>query len=119
MCFYVGYYYYDFLLRVVNYVLKFDIEEKWFKWEYFFLEWFIVRMCVFFGEEVEEFFRVLNEIFLMSIRVNCFRMSVEEVENYLRKKGVCFERSERVNIVIRIFDFFNFEWFFNKGYVIV
>ncbi|BAD86124.1 tRNA/rRNA cytosine-C5-methylase, NOL1/NOP2/Sun family [Thermococcus kodakarensis KOD1] len=115
---YVGYYYYDLLPRVVNYVPKLDTEEKRLKWEYLFPEWFIARMRALLGEEAEELLRALNETLPTSIRVNRLRTSVEEVENYLRKKGVRFERSERVNTVIRILDPFNPEWLFNKGYAI-
>ncbi len=97
---------------------KLDTEEKRLKWEYLFPEWFIARMRALLGEEAEELLRALNETLPTSIRVNRLRTSVEEVENYLRKKGVRFERSERVNTVIRILDPFNPEWLFNKGYAI-
>ncbi|MBP1911455.1 RsmB/NOP family class I SAM-dependent RNA methyltransferase [Thermococcus stetteri] len=115
---YVGYYYYDLLPRVVNYVPKLDTEEKLLKWEYFFPEWFIARMRALLGDEAEELLKALNERLPTSIRVNRLKASVEEVENYLRKKGVRFERSERVDSVIRILDPFNPEWLFNKGWAI-
>ncbi|MDK2915270.1 MAG: rRNA (cytosine967-C5)-methyltransferase [Thermococcaceae archaeon] len=115
---YVGYYYYDLLPRVVNYIPKLDTEEKRLKWEYLFPEWFIARMRTLLGEEAEELLRALNDTLPTSIRVNCLRASLEEVESYLRKKNVRFERSERVNTVIRILDPFNPEWLFNKGYAI-
>ncbi|WP_297500032.1 hypothetical protein [Thermococcus sp.] len=40
---FVGYYYYDFLPRVINYVPRFDTEEERLKWEYLLPERFIAR----------------------------------------------------------------------------
>jgi 16S rRNA (cytosine967-C5)-methyltransferase len=115
---YVGYYYYDLLPRVVNYVPKLDTEEKRLKWQYLFPEWFIARMKALLGEEAGELLKALNETLPTSIRVNRLRASVEDVERYLRKKGIRFERSGRVETVIRILDSFNPEWLFNKGWAI-
>lgn len=115
---YVGYYYYELFPRIINYIPKLDTEEKRLKWEYLFPEWFIARMKVLLGEEAEELLKALNETLPTSIRVNRLKVSVEEVENYLKKKGIRFERSKRVETVIRILDPFNPEWLFNKGYAI-
>lgn len=115
---YVGYYYYDLLPRVLEYMPVIDSEEKRLKWEYLFPEWFIGRMRSLLGDEAEELLKALNETLSTSIRVNRLKASVEEVEEYLRRKNVRFERSERVDTVIRILDPFNPEWLFNKGWAI-
>ncbi|WP_297460554.1 RsmB/NOP family class I SAM-dependent RNA methyltransferase [Thermococcus sp.] len=113
---YVGYYYYDLLPRVLEYMPVIDSEEKRLKWDYLFPEWFIRRMRALLGDEAEELLKALNETLPTSIRVNRLKASVEEVEEYLRKKNVRFERSERVDTVIRILDPFNPEWLLNKGW---
>ncbi|WP_048151093.1 RsmB/NOP family class I SAM-dependent RNA methyltransferase [Palaeococcus ferrophilus] len=115
---YVGYYYYDLLPRILEYVPVIDSEEKRLKWDYLFPEWFIARMRGLLGDEDEELLKALNETLPTSIRVNRLKASVEDVEGYLRKKGVRFERSERIDTVIRILDPFNPEWLFNKGWAI-
>lgn len=115
---YVGYYYYDLLPRVLNYVPVIDSEEKRLKWDYTFPEWFIRRMRELIGNEAEELLKALNETPSMSIRVNRLKVSVEYVERYLQKKNVRFERSKRVESVLRILDPFNPEWLFNKGFAI-
>ncbi len=115
---YVGYYYYDLLPKILEYVPVIDSEEKRLKWDYLFPEWFIGRMRALLGGEAEELLRALNETLPMSIRVNLLKSSVEEVEAYLRRKNVRFERSERVETVLRITDPFNPEWLFNKGFAI-
>ncbi len=115
---YVGYYYYDLLPKILEYVPVIDSEEKRLKWDYLFPEWFIGRMRALLGEEAEELLRALNETLPMSIRVNLLKSSVKEVEAYLRRKNVRFERSERVETVLRITDPFNPEWLFNKGFAI-
>ncbi|WP_175060192.1 RsmB/NOP family class I SAM-dependent RNA methyltransferase [Thermococcus sp. 2319x1] len=115
---YVGYYYYDLLPRVINYIPKLNTEEKRLKWEHLFPEWFIARMKALLGEEAEELLKALNETLPTSIRVNRLRASVEEVEDYLKKKNVLFERSNRVGTIIRIIDPFNPEWLFNRGWAI-
>jgi 16S rRNA (cytosine967-C5)-methyltransferase len=70
------------------------------------------------GDEAEDLLRALNETLPTSIRVNLLKSSVEEVEDYLKRKNVRYERSERVETVIRILDPFNPEWLFNKGFAI-
>ena len=115
---YVGYYYYDLLQRVLEYMPVIDSEEKRLKWDYLFPEWFIRRMRNLLGDEAEELLKALNETLPTSIRVNRLKASVEEVEEYLRRRDVRFERSERVDTVIRILDPFNPEWLLNKGWVI-
>jgi len=115
---YVGYYYYDLLLRVINYIPKLDSEEKRLKWDYLFPEWFIVRMKNLLGDEAEKLLKSLNETLPTSIRVNRLKASVKEVKDYLLSKGPRFERSERVETIIRILDPFNPEWLFNKGWAI-
>ena len=115
---YVGYYYYDLLPKILEYVPVIDSEEKRLKWDYLFPEWFIGRMRSLLGDEAEELLKALNETLPLSIRVNGLKTTVEEVEGYLRRKGVRFERSERVDSVIRILDHFNPEWLFNKGWAI-
>ncbi|WP_297506190.1 RsmB/NOP family class I SAM-dependent RNA methyltransferase [Thermococcus sp.] len=115
---FVGYYYYDLLPRVVNYVPKLDTEEKRLKWEYLFPEWFIARMRSLLGDEAEELLKALNETLPTSLRVNRLKASVEDVESYLRRKNVRFKRSERVETVIRILDSFNPGWLLNKGWAI-
>jgi len=115
---YVGYYYYDLLPRVLEYMPVIDSEEKRLKWDYLFPEWFIRRMRNLLGDEAEELLKALNETLPTSIRVNRLKASVEEVEEYLRRRDVRFERSERVDTVIRILDPFNPEWLLNKGWVI-
>ena len=115
---YVGYYYYDLLPKILEYVPVIDSEEKRLKWDYLFPEWFIGCMRALLGGEAEELLRALNETLPMSIRVNLLKSSVEEVEAYLRRKNVRFERSERVETVLRITDSFNPEWLFNKGFAI-
>jgi len=40
---YVGYYYYELLPRVINYVPKLDSEERRLRWEYLLPEWFIAK----------------------------------------------------------------------------
>lgn len=115
---YVGYYYYDLLPRVLEYMPVIDSEEKRLKWDYLFPEWFIRRMRNLLGDEAEELLKALNETLPTSIRVNRLKASVDEVEDYLRSKNVRFERSERVDTVIRILDPFNPEWLLNKGWAI-
>ncbi|ASJ06464.1 RsmB/NOP family class I SAM-dependent RNA methyltransferase [Thermococcus pacificus] len=115
---YVGYYYYDILPRVLEYMPVIDSEEKRLKWDYLFPEWFIRRVRNLLGDEAEELLKALNETLPTSIRVNRLKVSVEDVENYLRKKNVRFERSERVDTAIRILDPFNPEWLFNKGFAV-
>ncbi len=115
---YVGYYYYDLLPRVLEYVPVIDSEEKRLKWDYLFPEWFIRKMKELVGDEAEALLRALNETLPTSIRVNLLKSSVDEVEDYLKKKNVRYERSTRVGTVIRIFDPFNPEWLFNKGFAI-
>ncbi len=115
---YVGYYYYDLLPRVLEYMPVIDSEEKRLKWGYLFPEWFIRRMRNLLGDEAEELLKALNETLPTSIRVNRLKASVDEVEDYLRSKNVRFERSERVDTVIRILDPFNPEWLLNKGWAI-
>ncbi|NJE42825.1 RsmB/NOP family class I SAM-dependent RNA methyltransferase [Thermococcus sp. GR6] len=115
---FVGYYYYDLLPRILEYVPKLDTEEKRLKWDYLFPEWFIKRMKELIGDEAEELLKALNETLPMSMRVNLLKTSVEEVEDYLKSKNVRFERSERVGTVLRILDSFNPEWLFNKGWTI-
>ncbi|WP_297436441.1 RsmB/NOP family class I SAM-dependent RNA methyltransferase [Thermococcus sp.] len=115
---YVGYYYYDLLPEVFEYVPVIDTEEKRLKWDYLFPEWFIVKMRGLVGDEAGELLKALNETLPTSIRVNLLKASVEDVEHYLRKKSVRFERSGRVETVIRILDPFNPEWLFNKGFAI-
>ncbi|ACJ17429.1 tRNA/rRNA cytosine-C5-methylase [Thermococcus onnurineus NA1] len=115
---FVGYYYYDLLPRILEYVPKLDTEEKRLKWDYLFPEWFIKRMKELIGDEAEELLKALNETLPMSMRVNLLKTSVDEVEDYLKSKNVRFERSERVGTVLRILDSFNPEWLFNKGWTI-
>ncbi len=115
---YVGYYYYDLLPKILEYVPVIDSEEKRLKWDYLFPEWFIRKMRSLLGDEAEEVLKALNETLPTSIRVNRLKASIGEVEDYLRRKGVRFERSERVETVIRIMDPFNPEWLFNKGWAI-
>ena len=115
---YVGYYYYDLLPRVLEYVPVIDSEEKRLKWDYLFPEWFIRKMKELVGGEAEALLRALNETLPTSIRVNLLKSSVDEVEDYLKKKNVRYERSTRVRTVIRILDPFNPEWLFNKGFAI-
>ncbi|WP_297475302.1 RsmB/NOP family class I SAM-dependent RNA methyltransferase [Thermococcus sp.] len=115
---YVGYYYYNLLPRVLEYMPVIDSEEKRLKWDYLFPEWFIRRMRNLLGDEAEELLKALNETLPTSIRVNRLKASVDEVEDYLRSKNVRFERSERVDTVIRILDPFNPEWLLNKGWAI-
>lgn len=104
---YVGYYYYELLPRIINYVPRLDSEEKRLKWEYLFPEWFIARMRALIGSEAEELLKALNETLPVSLRVNRLKTSVEEVEAYLRSKNLRFERSEKVETVIRVLDPFN------------
>ena len=115
---YVGYYYYDLLPRVLEYVPVIDTEEKRLKWDYLFPEWFIGKVRELVGDEAEDLLRALNETLPTSIRVNLLKSSVGEVEDYLMKKDVRFERSTRVETIIRILDPFNPEWLLNKGYAI-
>lgn len=115
---YVGYYYYELFPKLINYIPKLDSEEKRLKWEYLFPEWFIARMRALLHEEAEELLRALNETLPTSIRVNQLKANVEVVENYLKKKHVRFERSERVETVIRVLYPFNPDWLFKKGYAI-
>ncbi|GAB6136247.1 RsmB/NOP family class I SAM-dependent RNA methyltransferase [Thermococcus prieurii] len=112
---YVGYYYYELLPRIINYVPKLDSEEKRLKWEYLFPEWFIARMRGLLGEEAEELLKALNETLPVSLRVNRLKASVEDVEDYLRRKNLRFERSERVETVIRVLDPFNPGKLMEKG----
>lgn len=104
---YVGYYYYELLPRIINYVPRLDSEEKRLKWEYLFPEWFIARMRALIGSEAEELLKTLNETLPVSLRVNRLKTSVEEVEACLRSKNLRFERSEKVETVIRVLDPFN------------
>ncbi|NJE77200.1 RsmB/NOP family class I SAM-dependent RNA methyltransferase [Thermococcus sp. ES12] len=115
---YVGYYYYDLLPKVIDYVPKLDSEEKRLKWDYLFPEWFIGKMKSLLGDEAEELLKALNETLSVSLRVNLLKASVEEVEDYLRERNVRFERSGRIETVLRILDPFNPEWLFNKGWAI-
>ncbi|HDD31174.1 MAG TPA: RsmB/NOP family class I SAM-dependent RNA methyltransferase [Thermococcus litoralis] len=115
---YVGYYYYELLPQVINYIPRVDSEEKRLKWDYLFPEWFIARMKSLLGDKAEELLKSLNETLPTSIRVNRLKTSVKEIENYLRSKNLRFERSERVETVIRVLDPFNLEWLFNKGLAI-
>jgi len=115
---YVGYYYYDLLPKILEYVPVIDSEEKRLKWDYLFPEWFIARMRSLLGDEAEALLKALNEPLPTSLRVNRLKASVEEVESYLRKKNVRFERSDKVETVVRILDPFNPEWLLNKGWVI-
>ncbi|ASJ08467.1 Fmu (Sun) domain-containing protein [Thermococcus siculi] len=115
---YAGYYYYDLLPRILEYVPVIDSEEKRLKWDYMFPEWFIARMRALLGDEAEELLKALNETLPTSLRVNRLKASVEEVESYLQRKNVRFERSGRVETVVRILDPFNPEWLLNKGWVI-
>ncbi|MEO2152450.1 MAG: RsmB/NOP family class I SAM-dependent RNA methyltransferase [Thermococcus sp.] len=112
---YVGYYYYELLPRIINYVPKLDSEEKRLKWEYLFPEWFIARMRELLGGEAEELLKALNETLPVSLRVNRLKASVEDVEDYLRRKNLRFERSERVETVIRVLDPFNPGKLMEKG----
>ncbi|RLF84560.1 Fmu (Sun) domain-containing protein [Thermococci archaeon] len=115
---YVGYYYYELLPQVINYIPRVDSKEKRMKWDYLFPEWFIARMKSLLGDKAEELLKSLNETLPTSIRVNRLKTSVKEIENYLRSKNLRFERSERVETVIRVLDPFNLEWLFNKGLAI-
>ncbi|NJE05820.1 RsmB/NOP family class I SAM-dependent RNA methyltransferase [Thermococcus sp. M36] len=115
---YVGYYYYDFLPKVFEYVPVMDSEEKRLKWDYLFPEWFIRKMRGLLGEEAEELLRALNETLPTSLRVNRIKACVNDVEDYLQRRNVRFERSERVETVLRILDPFNPEWLLNKGFAI-
>ncbi|USS39914.1 RsmB/NOP family class I SAM-dependent RNA methyltransferase [Thermococcus aggregans] len=115
---FVGYYYYDLLPKILEYVPIIDSEEKRLKWDYLFPEWFIRRMRELLGEEAEKLLKALNETLPTSIRINRLKASVEEVESYLERKKVKVERSERVDTVLRILDPFNPEWLFNKGWAI-
>ncbi|NJE49311.1 RsmB/NOP family class I SAM-dependent RNA methyltransferase [Thermococcus sp. 9N3] len=112
---YVGYYYYELLPRIINYVPKLDSEEKRLKWEYLFPEWFIAKMRGLLGDEAEELLKALNETLPVSLRVNRLKASVEDVEDYLRRKNLRFERSERVETVIRVLDPFNPGKLMEKG----
>jgi len=71
----VGYYYYELLPRVINYVPKLDSEEKRLRWEYTFPEWFIARMRGLLGDEAEELLKALNETLPVSLRVNRLKAS--------------------------------------------
>ncbi len=115
---YVGYYYYDLLPRVLDYIPVINSKEQKLKWDYLFPEWFITRMHSLIGNEAEELLKALNETLPISIRVNRLKTSVEAVESYLHGKGIRFERSERVDTLIRILDAFNPEWLLNKGWAI-
>ncbi|AEK72992.1 tRNA/rRNA cytosine-C5-methylase [Thermococcus sp. 4557] len=115
---YTGYYYYDILPRILEYMPVIDSEEKRLKWDYLFPEWFIRRMGGLLGDEAETLLKALNETLPTSIRVNLLKATVGDVEGYLARKNVRFERSERVPTVIRILDPFNPEWLFNKGWAI-
>ncbi len=112
---YVGYYYYELLPRVINYVPKLNSEEKRLKWKYLFPEWFIERMRKLLGGEAEELLKALNETLPVSLRVNRLKASVKDVENYLRRRNLRFERSERVETVIRVLDPFNPGRLMEKG----
>ncbi|WP_297552781.1 Fmu (Sun) domain-containing protein, partial [Thermococcus sp.] len=115
---YVGYYYYELLPRIINYVPKLDSEEKRLKWEYLFPEWFIAKMRGLLGEEAEELLKALNETLPVSLRVNRLKASVKDVENYLRRKNLRFKRSERVETVIRVLDSFNPGRLMEKGFAL-
>ncbi len=115
---YVGYYYYDLLPEILSYVPAIDSGEKRLKWDCLFPEWLIRRMRFLIGDEVRELLTTLNETPPTSIRVNQLKVTPSEVGDYLRRKNVRFERSERVETVIRILDPFNPEWLFNKGYAV-
>ncbi|WP_297495841.1 RsmB/NOP family class I SAM-dependent RNA methyltransferase [Thermococcus sp.] len=104
---YVGYYYYDLLPKVINYVPRLDSEEKRLKWDYLFPEWFIGKMRELLGDEAEELLKALNETLPIGLRVNRLKASVEEVEDYLKERDLLFERSKRVETVIRVLDPFN------------
>ena len=112
---YVGYYYYDLLPRVLNYVPKLDSEEKRLKWDYLFPGWFISKMKSLLGDEAKELLEALNETLPVSLRVNLLRASVDEVEDYLRKRNLRFESSERVGTVLRVLDPFNPGKLMEKG----
>lgn len=115
---YVGYYYYDLLPKILNYIPKLDSEEKKLKWEYLFPEWFIRRMRSLIGEETEDLLKALNDTLPMSIRINLLKTNMKEVEEYLESKNIRFERSRRVKTVLRLSDAFNPEWLFNKGFAL-
>ncbi|USH00519.1 RsmB/NOP family class I SAM-dependent RNA methyltransferase [Thermococcus argininiproducens] len=115
---YVGYYYYDLLPKILNYIPKLDSKEKKLKWEYLFPEWFIRRMRSLIGEETEDLLKALNDSLPMSIRINLLKTNLKEVEEYLKSKNIRFERSKLVKTVLRLSDAFNPEWLFNKGFAL-
>ena len=115
---YVGYYYYELLPRIINYVPRLDSEEKRLKWGYLFPEWFIAKMRALIGSEAEELLKALNETLPVSLRVNRLKTSVEEVEAYLRSKNLRFERSKKVETVIRVLDPFNPGKLMEKGFAL-
>ncbi len=115
---FVGYYYYDLLPRILEYIPVIDSEEKRLKWDYMFPEWFVKRIRGFLGDEAEGLLKSLNETLPTSLRVNELKVSIGEVEDYLRRKNVRFERSGRVGTIIRVLEPFNPEWLLNKGWAI-
>ncbi|WP_456367422.1 RsmB/NOP family class I SAM-dependent RNA methyltransferase [Thermococcus sp.] len=115
---FTGYYYYDVLPKIINYVPKLDSPEKRLKWEYLFPEWFIRKIRTIIGPETEDLLRALNSTLPLSVRVNMLKADVEQVEAFLKRKSIRFERSERVNTVIRILDPFNPGVLLNRGWVI-
>ncbi|WP_461865289.1 RsmB/NOP family class I SAM-dependent RNA methyltransferase [Thermococcus sp.] len=115
---YVGYYYYDILPKILEYVPKLDSGEKRLKWEYLFPEWFIRKMRKLLGAEAEEMLKALNETLPTSIRVNLLKTDTERVKKYLRNQSIRFKVSSAAPTVIRILDPFNPEWLFNKGWAV-
>lgn len=67
------------------------------------------------GDEAKELLKVLNETLPVSLRVNLLRASVDEVEDYLRKRNLRLESSERVETVLRVLDPFNPRKLMEKG----
>ena len=96
--------YYELLPQVINYIPRVDSEEKMLKWDYLFPEWFIARMKSLLDDKAKELLKSLNETLPTSIRVNRLKTSVKKIENYFRSKNLRFERSERVETVIRVLD---------------
>ncbi len=97
-------------------------EEERLVYTYYVSPFYIRKLVELLGwKEAEEYLRTVNEAPPISLRVNTLKAKVEEVVEELKKLGVEFEQSKRVNTVIRVYSHLNLEKFrpFRRGMVFV
>lgn len=107
---YVSMYFWELVDRIEQYKVEpRDLIEKW-EYRYLISSTIIKRLLEMLGRnETKRLLRKLNQIPLISVRVNVLKSSVEEVEKALRSEGVEPIRGRYVETVLKFKGPYNFD----------